>query len=67
MSTEIFIARHGLREDFVNKNWRNEVPQSQHHDSPLHEGGLVQAEELGAELAQVELDLILRYYFYASY
>lgn len=47
-SRTVWLARHGLREDFVNENWA--ATASRPHDPPLAREGRIQARENGAFL-----------------
>ncbi|KAI8079801.1 histidine phosphatase superfamily [Halteromyces radiatus] len=62
MLKEIWITRHGFREDWVNPT--TVYPTGLTHDSPLSAEGLQQAEELGLFLKDKSIDRIYSSPFY---
>lgn len=53
---QIWAVRHGLRMDFLDKQWINTAER--YYDSPLHADGKIQAEETGCRLGGEKIDYI---------
>ena len=47
--SEIYLIRHGIRQDFVDPSWKLSAPEP--NDPPLAEAGLRQGEDIAAALA----------------
>lgn len=56
MAQQIFIVRHGNREDFEDRNWARNA--SRPHDPGLSPDGIRQAQELGRELIDSPIKMV---------
>ena len=52
----LWITRHGMRQDFVDQNWRNSAARP--HDTPLSREGLQQARETGLRLKEENISVV---------
>lgn len=60
----VFIARHGNRADFVDKNWA--LTAERPHDPPLSPDGVVQAQRLGQRLKREGIRHVFASPFYRT-